>query len=205
MPTDSLGKVLPQLLFPFVRQWAQRSGVVVVSKILEDEQFLALVEKYADDIMASLSPPVMAPRGNGKTNGHSNGHTNGQTPGAAATTATYAGAEPEAPDLATLNARVVAMEQQLESQQALFEILRSKIRPMALALGCCPECVVGVFGCSKCMGQSKVGYFQPDPALLQSQILDPLAARGVPITLNNPQSKNNFETKKKRSTPWPKK
>ena len=202
MQTDSLGKVLPQVLLPFVRQWAQRSGISVVSRILEDEQFRVLVEKYADELIASLSSPVVVSNGNGHDNGNTNRHSSDHSRGKTRLAGTFAdtGVESDARELAELNARVVTMEQQLETQQSLFEMLRSKARPMALALGCCPECVVGVFGCSKCMGQSTVGLFPPDRALLRSHILDPLTARGVPITVNNPRSKTNSETRKNKRT-----
>src|SRR4030095_15000814 len=90
----------------------------------------------------------------------------------------------DADDLASLHDRVLALEAQQEMQQALFEALRIKIQPLALALGCCPECLVGIEGCQKCGGQSRVGHFPPDYALLETQVITPLAARGVPLSLN---------------------
>src|SRR5205814_7880378 len=132
-----------------------------------------------------------AATGNGATTGNGHGQGNGSRP------------HPNGDaGLANLNARVSAMEEQLQAQQALFEILRTKSRPLALALGCCPECLVGVEGCPKCLGRSGVGLFPPDQALLRALIVNPLAARGVPLTLVetqeprlNHQSENKPVTK----------
>src|SRR5262249_47255120 len=113
--------------------------------------------------------------------------------------------------LANLHARVLAMETQLQAQQALFELLRTKIRPLALALGCCPECLVGVDGCPKCLGQSGGGGFQPEQALLRALVVNPLALCGIPLNLGESQEsqsshrpRNNSITNK-RSKSWPKK
>ena len=107
--------------------------------------------------------------------------------------------------------RVLAMEAQQESQQALFETLRTKIRPLALALGCCPECLVGVDACPRCWGRSRVGHYRPDYALLESKIVQPLAARGVSLVLREAalssaghHPKEPVATRK-RSRPWPRK
>jgi len=193
MQTESFGKVLPQLLLPYVRQWADRSGMTVLSKLLVDEQFLQLISKYADELIVPLSQFGATPgNGHGSGNG-SRPHTNGDA------------------GLANLNARVSAMEEQLLAQQALFELLRTKSRPLALALGCCPECVVGVDGCPKCLGRSAVGLFPPDQTSLRALIVNPLAARGVPLTLGEtPESRLNHQSEKKpvtkkRSKSWPKK
>jgi len=210
MQTESLGKVLPQILFPFVRQWAERSGMTVVTRILADDQFLELVAKYADELIVpkpnfAAAAPANGNGGNGGNGGsghtNGNGYANGYPPGAAS----------DAAALANLHARVGAMETQLQAQQALFEMMRARIRPLALALGCCPDCIVGVDGCPRCWGQSKVAHFQPDYKLLRAQVLDPLAARGVPLTPSETprsrpsrQSKNKSITKK-RSKSWPKK
>jgi hypothetical protein len=114
-------------------------------------------------------------------------------------------------DLTSLQDRMLALEAQQEVQQALFEALRIKIRPLALALGCCPECLVGIEGCPKCGGQSRVGHYPPDYTLLEAQVVSPLAARGVPLSLNEKkvsgtgcQSRASTATGK-GSRPWPKK
>jgi hypothetical protein len=74
----------------------------------------------------------------------------------------------------------------MEAQETVLSILRNRMRPLALALGCCPECLVGVEGCPKCWGQSRVAYYPPDVSLLEAQVVNPLAARGVPLQLNEP-------------------
>jgi hypothetical protein len=78
-----------------------------------------------------------------------------------------------------LQERVLAME----AQETVLSILCNRMRPLALALGCCPECLVGVDGCPKCWGQSRVAYYPPDVSLLEAQVVNPLAARGVPLQL----------------------
>ena len=74
----------------------------------------------------------------------------------------------------------------MEAQETVLSILRNRMRPLALALGCCPECLVGVDGCPKCWGQSRVAYYPPDVSLLEAQVVNPLAARGVPLQLGEP-------------------
>ena len=172
MENESLGKALPRLLLPYVQQWADRSGLTLLSRILVDEQFQGLVEKYADEVVILMSS---TPR-NGNGNSRGNGKRSAPRPQPRVNGA-------DADDLATLNDRVLALEAQQEMQQALFEALQTKIQPLALALGCCPECVVGIDGCPKCGGRSKVGLYPPDYALLEAQIVTPLAARGVPLSL----------------------
>ena len=44
----------------------------------------------------------------------------------------------------------------------------------------------GVDGCPKCWGQSRVAYYPPDVSLLEAQVVNPLAARGVPLRLGEP-------------------
>ncbi|MGB7208406.1 MAG: hypothetical protein WBD27_07090 [Pyrinomonadaceae bacterium] len=168
MENESLGKALPRLLFPYVQQWAESSGSELLSRLLVDEQFLGLVDKYADDIVT-----IMVTRKPGNGNGHANGNRRRRVHETDA----------DADDLASLNDRVVALEAQQEMQQALFETIRIKIQPLALALGCCPECVVGIDGCPKCGGLGTVGYYPPDYALLEEQVVSPLVKRGVPLNL----------------------
>ena len=183
MENESLGKSLPRLLLPYVQQWADRSGLTLLSRILVDEQFQGLVEKYADEVVTVMSSST--PR-NG--NGRGSGKGSARRPQPHVTDA-------DDGDLVTLSERVLALEAQQEMQQALFEALQIKIKPLALALGCCPECVVGIAGCAKCGGRSKVGLYPPDYALLKAQIVTPLAARGVPLSL----SENKASGKRRRS------
>jgi hypothetical protein len=211
MQTESLGKVLPRILFPYVQQWAERSGMTLLSRLLVDEQFRELIEKYGDEIVTRMAQAVPAPgNGNGKSNGNGSGNGNGTR---LAPRANGGGndADVSTGDFASLQDRVLAMEAQQEAQQALFEVLRTRIRPLALALGCCPECLVGVEGCPKCWGQSKVAHYKPDYTLLATQVVNPLVARGVPLVLSEmPASRADHHSAKstatsKRSRPWPKK
>lgn len=174
MENESLGKVLPRTLLPYVHQWADRSGYTLLSRLLVDEQFQGLVEKYADEVVTLMSSST-------PTNGNARGSGKKSAPSAEPRVSE---ADADADDVASLHDRLLALEAQQEMQQALFEALRIKIRPLALALGCCPECMVGFEGCLKCGGQSKVGHYPPDYALLEAQIVTPLAARGVPLSLN---------------------
>lgn len=200
MQTESLGTVLPRILLPYVQQWAERSGMTLLTRLLVDEQLRGLIERYGDELvtrMAQAAPPL----------GNSNDRGNGNKPASKAEP--HVG-EPDAnSDLTNLQDRVLAMEAHQDAQQALFELLRTKIRPLALALGCCPECVVGVDGCPKCLGRSRVALYPPDYTLLEAHVVSPLAARGVPLVLNarkvsgiGRQSKQSTATRK-RSRPWP--
>jgi hypothetical protein len=175
MQMESLGKMLPAILFPYVQQWAERSGFTLLAQLLVDEQFRALFEKYGDEMVRQAQGSNAPANGNGRVNG------NGSAPHVEPR---IGEADPKASDLTDLQNRVLAMEAQHEAQQALFELLRSKIRPLALALGCCPECLVGADICPKCWGRSRVAYYPPDYALLEAQIVQPLAARGIPLVLN---------------------
>ena len=171
--SESLGKVLPRILLPYVQQWAESSGFTVLSRLLVDEQFRGLVEKYADEV---VTPMVSGTPGNG------NGWGGGKRPAPRAESRVTE-TEADDADLASLQDRLLALEAQQGMQQALFEALRIKIRPLALALGCCPECLVGYEGCPNCGGRSKVGHYPPDYKLLEAQVVTPLSARGVPLTL----------------------
>jgi len=149
--------------------------MTMLSRLLLDENLRALFDKYGDEIVqAALNAATRRPSVSDTVNG-----------------CNPAPAEPLRPqqassndDMARLLDRVSALEAEQRVQQELFDALRRKIRPLALALGCCPECFVGVAGCPNCGGQSVVAYFPPDGALLESQVLRPLAARGVPLSRN---------------------
>ena len=172
METDSLGKMLPRILFPYVQQWAERSGMTLLSRLLVDDQFRGMLEKYGDEMMRGVMqagfPPGNAPQQcNEPVAPLSPGPTDNSMNGSS---------------LAKLQERVMAME----AQETALSILRNRARPLALALGCCPECLVGLDGCPKCWGQSRVAYFPPDVSLLEAQIVNPLGARGVPLRLNEP-------------------
>lgn len=198
MQAEPLGKVLPRILLPYIQQWAERSGMTLLSRLLVDEQFRGVLERYGDELvtrMAQAAPPVAD--GNGRANGSKPTPRSESTPGDGASV-----------DLMSLQDRVLAMEAQQETQQALFELVRNRIRPLALALGCCSDCVVGVEGCPKCRGRSSVGLYPPDYTALETQIVRPLAARGVPLVLHGRKvpgdgpSRQSTATKK-RSRAWP--
>jgi hypothetical protein len=173
MQPESLGKVLPRILFPYVQQWAERSGMTLLSRLLVDEQFRGLLEKYGDELMRRVMqagfPQGKAPQQASDPVGRSG------SPGATENPLNGS-------SLAKLQERVLAME----AQEAVISILRNRMQPLALALGCCPECLVGLDGCHKCLGQSRVAYFPADVSLLEAQVVNPLAARGVPLQLNEP-------------------
>jgi hypothetical protein len=182
--------MLPRILFPYVQQWAERSGMTLLSRLLVDEQFRGLLEKYGDEVMSRVMQPGYPP-------GNGNAPHQGSDPAAPPTYASP-GASPGAPDspmngsssLAKLQERVLAME----AQETVLSILRNRMRPLALALGCCPECLVGVDGCPKCWGQSRVAYYPPDVSLLEAQVVNPLAARGVPLRLGEPDRPRDSRT-----------
>src|SRR4051794_21915962 len=70
MHAESLGKVLPRILFPYVQQWADRQGMTLLSRLLVDEQFRGLIEKYGDEIVMQVARAAVQPvNGSGKTNG----------------------------------------------------------------------------------------------------------------------------------------
>ena len=202
MQADPLGKVLPRLLLPYVQQWAERSGLTLLQRLLVDDQFRGLIETYGDEFVTRMMQPA-------PPSGNRNGPGNGDKP--ASRSEPRAGDPDASPiDLTSLQDRVIAMEAQQDLQQALFESLRTKIRPLALALGCCPECLVGVEGCPKCWGRSAVAHFPPDYPLLEAQVVNPLAARGVPLVLKerkvsqgNPHVKASTAARR-RGTQWPK-
>jgi hypothetical protein len=64
MQSETLGKMLPRILFPYVQQWAERSGMTLLSRLLVDEQFRGLLEKYGDEVMSRVMQPGYPP-GNG--------------------------------------------------------------------------------------------------------------------------------------------
>jgi hypothetical protein len=180
MENDSLGNALPRILFTYAQQWANRSGYTLLSQLLIDEQFQGLIEKYGGEIVTLMASGT-SKKGNGRGNGNGNGNGNKSKP---LPDPRVSETDASDDDLTSLHDRVLALEEQQEAQQALFEALLIKIRPLALALGCCPACLAGIEGCPKCGGQSKVGLFPPDFTLLEAQVVTPLAARGVPLSLN---------------------
>jgi hypothetical protein len=174
MQSETLGKMLPRILFPYVQQWAERSGMTLLSRLLVDEQFRGLLEKYGDEVMSRVMQPGY-PTGNAPQQGSDPTAPPCASPGANDSPLNGS-------SLAKLQERVLAME----AQETVLSILRNRMRPLALALGCCPECLVGVDGCPKCWGQSRVAYYPPDVSLLEAQVVNPLAARGVPLQLGEP-------------------
>jgi hypothetical protein len=185
MEPDSTGVLLPKVVFPYLRQWADHSGFEVLSKLLDDEQLLSLIQRYADQLI-----PEPRPGNSTSVNGAAGRNGNRATGANGARHPSYRPASPprslrapEQSDLSQLHARVDAMEGQLLAQQAVLDVLRAKIRPLARALGCCPECMVGLEHCPRCLGRSVVGHFEPDRELLRALVLEPLATRGVPVSV----------------------
>jgi hypothetical protein len=176
MQTESPGQLIPKILLPYAQQWAERSGMTLLSRLLVDENLRALLEKYGDEMVQGVVSATSRRRtANSSRNGYRPAPV--EPPGVHETPS-------NGDDMARLLDRVSALEAEQRVQQALFEAVRTKIGPLALALGCCPECLVGVGGCPKCGGRSTVGYYPPDRALLESEVIRPLAARGVPLSLN---------------------
>jgi len=186
----------------------------LLSKLLEDEHVHALVEKYGNELalrMSAGTPQSQNGNGhvNGNGNGHSNGNSNGHVPVSRNTNET--GADADARQLARLQDRLSTLEIQHEMQQAVFDDLRRRIRPLALALGCCPECFAGVVGCQKCGGNSRVGLYPPDEALLEEQIVSPLVALGVQLRLGETKAavrgrqSNESTAKTKETKTWQRK
>jgi hypothetical protein len=185
MESDSIGVLLPKVVLPYLRQWADHSGFEALSKLLVDEQFLSLIQRYADQFIPQAKANGNGAYVNGSAgrNGNGDNGTDGERHAYRAAPPPRSPRAPEQPDLSELHARVDAMEGQLLAQQAMLEVLRAKIRPLAQALGCCPECVVGLEQCPRCFGRSAVGRFEPDRELLRALVLEPLAARGVPLSM----------------------
>ncbi len=179
MESDSIGVLLPKVVLPYLRQWADHAGFEVLSKLVVDEQFLSLIQRYADQLIPKPKTEVNSSYGSA---GRATGAHGAHHPYRAASPLKPRRA-PEQSDLSDLHARVDAMEGQLLAQQAMLEVLRTKIRPLAQALGCCPECVVGLEQCPKCLGRSAVGHFEPDRELLRALVFEPLAARGVSLSM----------------------
>jgi hypothetical protein len=185
MEMESFGKMLPEILFPHVQRWAERSGFTLLTQLLVDEQFRALLEKYGDQMVRG-----MARRGDGPVNGSA--HVSSKDSAYHAEPPLEANAS----DFTDLQNRVLAMEAQQEAQQALLGMLRSRMRPLALALGCCPECLVGAELCPSCSGRSKVAYCPPDYTLLEALVVKPLAASGVPLVLNEKKASVSEQSKR---------
>jgi hypothetical protein len=199
--------MLPRVLIPYAQQWAERSGMTLLSRLLEDEHFGALVEKYGEELaIRATAPAAPAVTRNHQWNGQQTVSRGGTVVEANVVETNLNGRH-----LANLQDRISSLEAEHAMQQAMFEQLRIKIRPLAQALGCCHECFVGVFGCGTCGGRSSVGSYPPDHALLEELVIKPLADRGVPLNLAQAKTsgrarqsnESTVNTKEKKS--WPKK
>ncbi len=187
MESDPTGMLLPKVVFPYLRQWADHSGFEVLSKLLVDEQLLMLIQRYADQLIpkprtenSSLVNGVAGRNGNGAPGANGARH-----PSSRVASPPKSPRAPEQSDPSEIHARVDAMEGQFLAHQAVLEVLRAKIRPLAQALGCCPDCVVGLEHCPRCLGRSAVGHFEPDRELLRALVLEPLATRGVSLSMGD--------------------
>jgi hypothetical protein len=165
LPPESIGKLLSQFVLPFGQQWAASSGYPMLSKLLADEQLHGLVARYGDSMLAAV--------------------VEAKAKAAATRPGPRADAGVESVELQNLAARLSAVETQHQQLSTLLETVRTRMRPLAQALGCCPECLVGVEVCPACWGKSTVGAYPPDLDLLRSRIVDPLAANGVQLRLTD--------------------
>lgn len=169
MEIESIGKLLPRLILPHAQDWAQRTGQTFLSKLLVDDQFRMLVERVGTALESRAKSATEQTRGGKRKRGKNS--------------SSRVDSESSNDDLKATQERMAALEEQCETQQAIFEMLRKKIRPLALALGSCTECLVGVELCPKCAGRGKIGASKPDCALLEEEIIAPLVAQGTPIIL----------------------
>jgi hypothetical protein len=164
-----MARLISQVVLPYGQQWAASNGYPLIAKLLAEEPLHDLVARYGDSMLAAWAEARAAAA---KANAGHNG------PGV------RAGAGVESAELQQLNARLTAIEAQHQQLLTLLETVRTKMRPLAQALGCCPECLVGIEGCPCCWGKSAVGSNPPDLELLKARIIEPLAASGVPLQLN---------------------
>jgi hypothetical protein len=192
METEPVGRLLARSLVPYLQQWAERSGFRFVSRMLLDEQVRGVIERYGDELATYMNQA----RANGDARA---ARRNGRHRGRPAERHSTFMSEDDA--LAQLRARVQAMEAQQAAVQSLLEGLQLKIRPLAVALGSCPECFVGIEGCPRCAGQSRIGQYPPDVALLQALVVEPLAQRGIPIALTPRQQSATSRRTRASSTP----
>lgn len=201
MQNETLGKLLPKLLLPYAQQWAERSGMPLLSKLLVDEHLRALVERYGEELLERVSAAQRAQVWDGEPAGAGKPVLrvirNDEEP-----------AQHDA-DVSDLEARLEAIESQYELLLGMLEAVRTKMKPLAAALGCCPDCMVGVAGCFRCLGKSRVGYYEPDRSLLQAEVVGPLAVRGLPLTFDEapprPARQANEEPTRARTKQWPRK
>jgi len=169
MSPDSISKMISQVLLPLGQQWAAGNGYPSLSKLLADEQLHGLIARHGEAMLAAWTEAKSAA-------------ANRNAAQARNAPRTESGAD--SVELQQLTDRLNAIEAQNQQVLGLLEMVRSKMRPLAQALGCCPECLVGVEICPACWGKSAVGANPPDVELLKSYIVEPLAAGGVPLRLN---------------------
>jgi hypothetical protein len=171
---ESIGRLLPRLILPHAQEWAERAGHSFLSKILVDAQFQSLLERVGEELESrARSAGARTEKVNGNGHGFDGDDFSGNSQ------------KNQSADehLKRMQERLSALETQHEMQQAIFDMVRQKIRPLALALGSCIECLVGVPMCAKCGGRGKVGAYAPDTALLTEEIIKPLVTQGTPLSL----------------------
>jgi len=169
MSPESISKLISQVLLPLGQQWAASNGYPTLSKLLADEQLHGLVARHGDSMLAAWAEARSAAAKRNATQARSAPRTESRN---------------DSMELQQLAERLNAIETQNQQVLSLLEMVRTKMRPLAQALGCCPECLVGVEICPACWGKSAVGGNPPDPELLKTYIVEPLAASGVPLRLN---------------------
>jgi hypothetical protein len=168
-PPDSMGKMISRFLLPLGQQFAANSGFPAISKLLADEHIHGLVAQLGDSVLAGFAGAGAKPR----EPDHS--QVADGAPG---------GTPAETVEMQQLASRLTCVEAQHAQLVTFIDAVRTQMRPLAQALGCCPECLVGVEGCPACWGKSTVGANPPDLELLQSRIVEPLAASGIPLRLD---------------------
>jgi hypothetical protein len=180
MTFDSFGKLVPGLILPHAQEWAARAGHTQLSKILVDEQLRSLLEKIGEEIESrARSNNARVKNGHGKQS-ERRPHDGPDVDEMERQTRDGASGNDE---LMQLQERLSRLETEYEWQQKVLEIIRKKVQPIAAALGSCTDCLVGVAGCPKCHGRGKVGSAKSDLAALNDAIVKPLAASGVPLSL----------------------
>ena len=200
---ESIEVLFPKIVLPYLRQWAESSRSEIFSQLLVDEQFLSLLARYGSQFIPKPGKKADEPFAYKRSRANGNGAHPPKTFDAEPVFQKAADVNEKELDSNQFYERLCALEgllkeqsAEIDAQQAMLQTVRTRIRPLATALGCCPECVVGLETCPWCFGKSKVGLFEPNPELLKDLVLDPLAVRGTSIAL---QSKSEARPRRRRS------
>ncbi len=113
MEIESIGKLLPRLLLPHAQDWAQRAGNTFLSKLLVDDQFRLLIERFGGELESRVTERTL---------------TGKRRRGRKSASSKPAESEPQDHDLKAMQERLSALEEQCELQQTIFDTVRKKIR-----------------------------------------------------------------------------